>query len=281
MKKTGVIDVGGGSRDIYGAGVLDYCIEHGISFPYCIGISAGSANLASFLAGQKGRNYVFYTEYFFRKDYASLKNILCKKNYVDLDYIYAVLSNSDGEYPLDYETMMANKAEFLIEACDIKEAKPVYVHKSEIKKDRYEAFKASSCLPIACRPRKIRGQWCFDGGLANPIPIQKALDDGCEKIVLILTRPKDAFRVSDSDRRFARLVRWKYPAIADAMAKRAEVYNAQLRTALEMEKEGRLLILAPDDIMGLKTLTKDKPKLKKLYQKGLKDAEKIQAFLEK
>ena len=54
--KLGVIDVGGGFRDIYGAGVFDWCLDHDVNFDYCIGISAGSANLASYLARQRGRN---------------------------------------------------------------------------------------------------------------------------------------------------------------------------------------------------------------------------------
>ena len=64
---TGLIDVGGGMRDVYGTGVLDCFIDNNISFDLCIGVSAGSANIASFLAGQRGRNYRFYTEYAMRK----------------------------------------------------------------------------------------------------------------------------------------------------------------------------------------------------------------------
>ena len=40
--KTCVIDCGGGLRDIYGAGVFDCCLDNGIAFDMCIGISAGS-----------------------------------------------------------------------------------------------------------------------------------------------------------------------------------------------------------------------------------------------
>lgn len=53
--KKGVVDVGGGLRGIHAAGVFDYCLDTGIQFDYCIGVSAGSANVASYLAGQKGR----------------------------------------------------------------------------------------------------------------------------------------------------------------------------------------------------------------------------------
>ena len=59
--KTGIIDVGGGLRGIYAAGIFDYCMDENIRFDVCIGVSAGSANIASYLAGQCGRNYQFYS----------------------------------------------------------------------------------------------------------------------------------------------------------------------------------------------------------------------------
>lgn len=74
--KTGIVDVGGGLRGIYAAGVLDCCLDAGIRFDMAIGVSAGSANIASYLAGQRGRNYRFYTEYAFRKEYIDRKSVV-------------------------------------------------------------------------------------------------------------------------------------------------------------------------------------------------------------
>ena len=51
--KLGLVDVGGGLRGIYAAGVLDYCMDEHIVFDCCVGVSAGSANTTSYLAGQK------------------------------------------------------------------------------------------------------------------------------------------------------------------------------------------------------------------------------------
>ena len=73
---TAIIDVGGGFRAIFGAGVLDRCLEEGIAFDHCYGVSAGSANLTSFLAHQHGRNHTFYTQYAFRKEYASVNSFI-------------------------------------------------------------------------------------------------------------------------------------------------------------------------------------------------------------
>ena len=86
MMKTGVIDTGGGLRGIFATGVLDYCLEAGIRFDVGIGISAGSANISSYIAGQKKRNYQFYVEFSKRKQYMGLGNFLCKKSYIDMDY---------------------------------------------------------------------------------------------------------------------------------------------------------------------------------------------------
>ena len=89
--KTGIIDVGGGLRGIYGAGVLDRCMEEGVQFDCCIGVSAGSANMSSYVAGQHGRNKPFYQDYSFRKEYMSVGNLVRKHSYLDLEYVYGAL----------------------------------------------------------------------------------------------------------------------------------------------------------------------------------------------
>lgn len=89
--KTGVVDVGGGLRGIYAAGVFDYCLDNGIHFNLCIGVFAGSANASSYIAGQKMRNYLFYTDYPFRKQYMSVRNFIFKQD--DLSQWVAVGRN--------------------------------------------------------------------------------------------------------------------------------------------------------------------------------------------
>lgn len=46
--------------------------EH-ITFDYCIGVSAGSANTASYLAGQRGRNLRFYVDHLNEPGYMGVK----------------------------------------------------------------------------------------------------------------------------------------------------------------------------------------------------------------
>lgn len=174
--KTGIIDVGGGFRGIYAVGVLDYCMDQNIKFDLGIGVSAGSANLSSYVAGQRGRNYKFYTEYSFRKQYMSLKNFIFKKSYVDMDYVYGTLCNTDGEYPLDYSTLRDNTMQLFIVATNAKTGEAEYFDKNDIKQDNYNVMKASSAIPFFCKPYTVDEIPYYDGALSDPVPIKRHLN---------------------------------------------------------------------------------------------------------
>ena len=275
----GIVDVGGGNRGIYGAGVLDYCLDHGINFDYFIGVSAGSANGVSYLSKQKLRNYQFYTDYSFRQEYMGIVNFLRNRSFVNLDYVYSTLSNSDGENPVDYDAFIENQSNFVVVATNADTGQPVYFYKKDIKKDNYDFMKASSCVPVACSPYKINGKPYYDGGISDPIPFKKAFDDGCEKVIIILTKPKQYRRVPDKDVRLSKFIQKKYPNSAMKLANRSHLYNTSLEEALKLEKEGKVLIIAPNDLGNLDTFSRNKEQLDLLYKKGYYDAKKIKNFL--
>lgn len=279
--KTGIVDVGGGLRGVYAAGIFDYCLDENIQFDLCIGVSAGSANVTSYIAGQKKRNYPFYTEYPFRKEYMSLRNFLFKKSYLDLDYVYGTLSNADGENPLDYQKIVGNPIEFFAVATEAETGNAKYFDKSDLHQDDYSILKASSAIPLVCCPYEVGGVPYYDGALSDAVPIEKAFECGCDKVVLILTKPKDIPRTIGKDGMFADRIQKKYPRSAERLRNRAEQYNRGVALAKEYEAQGKALIVAPNDICGVDTLTKNRDALQKLYEKGYRDAEAIRAFLGK
>ena len=277
--KLGIVDVGGGTRGIFGAGVLDRFMELGIRADHFVGVSAGSANGASYIAGQRGRNYVFYTEYAFRKEYMSLENLLHTGSYLDLDYIYGTLSNEDGEYPLDYDAMMSDPCDFEIVATNAVTGRAMYFKKDEIQRNKYDFFKASSCVPGIDKPYYVGKIPCYDGGLADPIPYKRAFRAGCEKVIVILTKPRDTIRNSGKDRALAVAIAGDYPKAAETWIGRAELYNRSVEEVFELERQGKILVIAPEDIGGLKTLSQDRAALDDLYQQGLKAADAAVDFL--
>lgn len=280
-EKIGIIDVGGGFRGVYAAGLFDYCMDRQLHFDMGIGVSAGSANLISFMAGQVRRNYKFYTEYGLRKEYAGFMNFLRKRSFIDLDYAYGTLSNSDGENPLDYAAVRRNPMEFLIVATEAETGNVRYFDISETAQDDYNILKASCALPYVCHPYEVKGVPYYDGALSDPVPVEKAFACGCDRVVLILTLPRDTVRDSEQDNKVARRIEKKYPHAAAKLRNRANQYNKSVELAKEYEKQGKLLLVAPDDTCGVHTLCREPEPLNALYRKGYKDGEKIEEFLRK
>ncbi len=278
--KIGIVDVGGGLRGIYAVGVLDYCMDKSIRFDLGIGVSAGSANLASYAAGQRGRNYQFYTEYAFRKQYMSLGNFIFKKSFVDMDYVYGTLCYSNGENPLDYIAIRDNPMDLYVVATDALTGQAKYFDKGDIRQDDYSIFKASSAIPFVCKPYAVQGINYYDGALSDPVPVEKAFQLGCDRVVIILTKPESELRSPKKDEKIAAFIRNKYSASAEKLCKRAQQYNESVALAQEYAKQNKVLIVAPDDTCGVDTLKRDKESLKRLYEKGYKDGQKIAEYIQ-
>ena len=277
--KLGIVDVGGGLRGIYAAGVLDYCMDRQIHFDLGIGVSAGSANLASYAAGQRSRNYRFYTEYAFRKEYMSIRNLIFKGSYVDMEYVYGTLSRTDGEDPVDYTAFRDNPMELIVVATEAKTGRAKYFDKNDIPLDEYSVMMASSAIPFFCKPYEVRGIPYYDGALGDPVPVEKAFQMGCDRVVVILTKPEQELRTPKKDERIAALIRKKYPAAAEKLCQRARRYNESVALAQEYAKQGKALVVAPDDTCGVDTLKKNKTSLNQLYKKGFRDGQKISNYL--
>ena len=278
--KYGVIDVGGGLRGIYGAGVLDRCLEEDLRFDLCIGVSAGSANMASYLAGQHGRNKPFYDEYSFRREYMSVHNLIRKHSYLDLGYVYGTLSNAGGENPLDYAALARSPAELCVVAANAQNGEAQYFTKADLHPDDYRILMASCCIPVIDQPCVIDGVPYFDGGLADPVPLEWAFAHGCDRVALILTKPIGLVSSNVRDKHLAHLLQSHYPAAAEGLRRRVWRYNTAVQRAQELERQGLVCIIAPDSTEGMSTLTKNRAGLEKMYAKGKQDAEALVRWMQ-
>lgn len=82
-KKIGLVVEGGGMKCAYNAGILDAFLDCGITFDYCIGVSGGAGNVASYMAGQRGRNLRFFTDHIHSSKYFGIKSLLKTGNLLD------------------------------------------------------------------------------------------------------------------------------------------------------------------------------------------------------
>ena len=216
----------------------------------------------------------------FAKRIWGVGNLLHTGSYINLDYVYGTLSNTGGESPLDYDALVRNPAKLLVVATRADTGEARYFTKEDLHRDDYQILMASSCVPGVNRPYMLKRVPYFDGALSDPVPIEKAFAEGCDRVVLILTKPAAIPRRQGKDRVLADLIEQSYPIAARQLRLRAERYNRAVQLARQYEKEGRMYILSPADISGVDTLKRNRPALQRLYQMGLQDGRTLLNWLE-
>ena len=169
--------------------------------------------------------------------------------------------------------------DLIVVATEAKTGKAEYFSKSDVRQDDYSVSMASSAIPFFCKPYEVQGVPYYDGALGDPVPVEKAFQLGCGRVVVILTKPEQELRTPKKDERIAALIRRKYPAAAEKLCQRAQQYNESVALAQSYARQGKALIVAPDDTCGVDTLTKDKVSLEQLYKKVYRDGEKISNYL--
>ncbi len=271
MYDNGLILEGGGMRGIYTAGVLEYFMEKERYFSYVIGVSAGACNAASYISRQPGRNRSVMVDYVRHPDYISLRNLMQKRELFGMDLIFDQIPNK--LLPFDFQSFNAAKERFVIGTTDCLTGEPVYFEKSESPNDILSIIRASSSLPFMSKAVTYKGHQLMDGGVADPIPFKKAIADGVEKPVIVLTKSK-GYRKKPS--RFSKTGRYfykNYMGLTHALEMRWKLYNDQLEEIERLEKAGKVFVIRPSVDIKVKRAERDPEKLDQLFKQGYSDAQ--------
>jgi predicted patatin/cPLA2 family phospholipase len=274
--KTGLLAEGGGQLGVYGVGALQCFHDYSVTFPYYIGVSAASANLASHLAGHRERTARFYIDYATRREYMGLRSYLQTGSFFNLHYIYDTLTNHLD--PIDYDTLLACPDEIRIVATNAATGEATYFGNEAFAHRHCTALMASSCLPIYCKPIEIDGQFYFDGGVSDSLPIDRLLADGCERVVALLNRPAGYVKAPEFGAAAYGLLLRRWPATAQALRERHKHYMRSLHRLEAMEQDGRATLIRPKQALPMRSFTR-RPRalLEDVRRQGYADAKKALA----
>ncbi len=270
-KKIGLVVEGGGMKCAYNAAILDAFLDEGITFDYCIGVSAGSGNLVSYLAGQRGRNLRFFTEHIHDPEYFGLKSLLKTGDLFGIQHIYGDLTRANGKDPLDFQAFMKNPTEYEAVVTNALTGRPEYFGKVAMKQDDYRLIMASSAIPVVCHPVELNGVPYFDGGLTDAIPVRRALEKGCDRLVVILSKNRNYVKKPQGMRPLYRLSCRKYPKIVNAIEHRHIAYNDNFKEVFALEQAGIAFVLAPSHPFHVSTYSMKEDDERKLYALGMRD----------
>lgn len=263
---TGIILEGGTFRPIFSCGVLDALLSENIMLPYCIGVSAGIANGVSYISKQPQRNLEIMQKYRNDKRYMSRSNWKKNKSIFGLDFVFGDIPNE--LVPFDMETFRSYQGTCLVGVTNARTGQAEYKNAMEMD-DSYSMLRATCALPMFFPAIEVEGEKYYDGGLMDPIPVRKALADGCDKVIIVLTQPRGYVkRIGKYDKMGARMLGRKYPEMKKAIMSRPERYNEQVKFCEELAREGKAMIFRPNHLLN--SFESDVRKLEMAYWHGFR-----------
>ena len=250
MKKVGMILEGGGQRGIFTSGVLDYLMGKKLVVPYVIGVSAGACNAVDYVSGQILRTKECMLDAQLDHELYGFRTLVKTKYFMNMDLIFDQFPNHD--YPFDFRSYVKSPTRCLLTTTNCLTGRAEFI-------EEY-------------RDRKRM----MDGGIADSVPIRKAIADGFDYNIVILTRGKGYYKKesNSSAAKLARLHYRQYPKLAQALAMRNHVYNRQMDLIERLEQQGRVFVIRP--VMPCVSRTeRDLEKLEDFYWHGYDMGEKL------
>lgn len=237
---------GGGMRGAFTMGVLNGMIDAHIEFPYLIGMSSGALAGLLFLSKQQDLAKEFYPRIARAGAKAfGVRPWIKGKGLFNLSYIAEHLI---GEEQIDYEAIFAHPARYLIGTTRARTGQLVFWEKSQVNTPyaMQRLVTASASLPVLAPSVRINKEAYVDGGIIESIPIQQALDDGYQKMIVIHTQPRGYQK--NRQRLEPISLAWlkRFPVLQQAIQTRHLRYNATLKRMFAMEEAGSIFVICPD-----------------------------------
>ena len=272
-EKSSLILEGGGMRGIFTIGVLDNFMDRGIRFPYIIGVSAGACNALSYMSNQRGRAKFSNIDMMEKYNYIGFRHLITQGNIMDFKLLFHKLP--EEIYPYDYDALARSteRLEVVTTNCITGEAN--YFEEKNDPKRVIDIVKASSSLPFVCPIAYVDGIPMADGGVANSIPVERAMSQGFTKPVIVLTRNK-GYRKPAKATKVPFFMYRKYPKLKEAIRNRNAIYNSQVELVEKMEAQGSAIVIRPERPIEVGRMERDINKLHALYQEGYNLAAKIE-----
>lgn len=273
MIKAALVLEGGALRGMYTSGVLDTFLKNNMEFECVAGVSAGALNAMSYISKQPGRSAKINLEYCDDPRYIGRKAFIKNKGIIGYDYLFGDIS--ENKVPFDYNSFENTNQRFIIVTTNCEKAETEYLEKSNCN-DLFKAAQASSSMPLASAMVEINNNHYLDGAVTTSIPVKWALEQGYEKIVVVLTRDKTYRKpmLSNKMKKLYKLAYHKYPKLIEKLNTMPERYNKLQEELIDLEKEGKIFIIRPEKEVTVSRLEKDKEKLENLYKEGIAEAEK-------
>ncbi|EFM99707.1 patatin-like phospholipase family protein [Actinobacillus pleuropneumoniae] len=275
--KIGLVLEGGAMRGMFTAGVLDVFLDENIHIDGAVTVSAGALFGINYPAKQRGRVLRYNLKYLNDKRYMGLHSLLTTGNIVNRDFAFYELPFTLD--PFDQETFAQSQFDFWVTLTNVESGEAEYV-KIRDAFTQMEALRATSAMPMVSKMVEIDGKKYLDGGIAGSIPLQKCIELGYDKIIVILTRPLDYRKKPSSTALFKWFYR-KYPKLIERWQNRYAEYNQAVEQVIKLQEQQKIFVIRPSQTLAISRLEKDPNKVKAMYDLGVNDAMQLMPSLKR
>ena len=270
-------------RGLFTAGIIDVMMEAGVEPDGLIGVSAGAAFGCNYKSRQPGRVIRYNTRFAKDPRYSGLRSLIKSGDYFNAEFGYHIVPKQYDIF--DVETFDKNPMEFIVVCTDVLTGEAVYHKMDHVSFDELEWLRASASMPLASKVVEVGGRKLLDGGVADSIPLEYFERIGYDRNVVILTQPQGFVKEPNKLMPLMKIGLRKYPNMIKALATRHLMYNRELKYVREAEREGRCLVIRPEEKIPIGHISHDPDEMRHVYEIGralgernLKD---IKAFYER
>lgn len=278
--KRGLVLEGGAMRGLFTAGITDVMMEAGIEPDGVIGVSAGAAFGCNIKSRQPGRAIRYNTRFANDPRYSGLRSLLKSGDYFNAEFGYHIVPKQYDIF--DVETFEQNPMVFIVVCTDVLTGQAVYHRMDRVSFDELEWLRASASMPLASKVVEVGGRKLLDGGVTDSIPLEYFEHIGYDRNVVILTQPAGFVKEPNKLMPLMRLGLRRYPKMVEALAMRHEMYNRELEYVRQAEREGRSLVIRPEEKIPIGHISHDPEQMRRVYEIGRKMGERyidrIKAF---
>ena len=131
-------------------------------------------------------------------------------------------------------------------------------------------------MPVMSKMIDVEGRKYLDGGISTSIAYKRAFDVGYSKAIVVLTR-EEGYRKKPVNKINESIYRRYFkplPNLVEKLMTVPERYNRMQEEMEELAKEGKLLIIRPQNKVTVQRLEHSSVKLEKLYNEGYEEGSK-------
>lgn len=266
MSDIGLVLEGGAFRGVFTAGIVDFLIEKDVEFPYVVGVSAGACNMLGYISKQRGYAKRSIIQEKPEDRFYGLNHMVKSHKIIDLDRLCFEYPYNQNPFDFDQYFKSRSMGEMVVTNCE--SGKAEYLEENQSKDRLLLMTKASSSLPILTSMVEIDDHKYLDGGLADSIPIKRAIKKGFDKNVVVMTKNESELAtLSKYEKLFCERHYRNYPNLVKTITDIPKTFDKTIKLIHEQEKSGHALVLRPELPM-IKSYETDEDKLKRLYDHG-------------